>query len=323
MTTLASLLKKFRIFVFISAAFLVLPISASALGQMTQPIKITDALRGQQIHQEIIAVNGEAKAISVIFTGGGQIKDWVKFYKPQDLKNSVATTTIEAKTNLNMTAVFSIPADVANGEYTGVVSVTSVPAAAEKTDQSSASMTQKIDREVTITVSDTEVISLAASVIPKTYDLSAKESLSVRVIYDNQSNISLSPSISFKIKNDDDKTVYNVIYPYPEGEPAVNPRAIHEIPALEIPTMTLANGKYVASLEFRRGDKTILEKQFGFSVGLYRGGGGFLSKVNLTALKNSWQEIALALAALILVAAFAFGRKKFMAAEENLEEDAE
>lgn len=321
MRMFASWLKKFRIFVFILAAFLVLPISASALGQMTQPIKITNALRGQQIHQEIIAVNGEAKVISVIFTGGGQIKDWVKFYKPQDLKNLVATTTIEARNNLTMIAVFSIPADAANGEYSGVVSVTSLPAAAEKTDQSSAIMTQKIDREVTIRVSDTEAISLAASVIPRTYDLNAKESLSVRVIYDNQSNVSLSPSINFKIKNSD-KTVYNVIYPYPEGEPAVNPQARHEIPALEIPTITLANGKYIASLEFMRGDKIILEKQFGFSVGLY-GGSGFLSKVNLTALKNNWQEVTLALAAMVLVAAFAFSRKKFMVPEKNLEEDAE
>jgi hypothetical protein len=42
-------MKKYQIFTFILAAFLVLPISASALGQMTQPINITDALRGQQI----------------------------------------------------------------------------------------------------------------------------------------------------------------------------------------------------------------------------------------------------------------------------------
>ena len=259
-------MKKFQIFAFTLAAFLVLPISASALGQMSQPIVIDNAMRGAQINQEIIAVNTEDKKITVEFTAGGQIADWVKFYATDDLKNSVATTTIEARANLNMIAIISVPKDAPNGEYIGAVSVTSIPDKAEQSDQSSASMAQKIDREVTITVSDVEDVSLEASVIPKSYDMKTGESLSVRIIYDNRSNVSLSPSISFKIKKDE-QTVYNVIYPYPDGEPAVNPQAIQEIPALEIPTTGLANGKYRAQLAFRRGDKTILEKQFGFSIG--------------------------------------------------------
>lgn len=269
-------MKKFRIFTLALAVLLVLPISASALGQMSQPINITNALRGEQIHQELIAVNGEAKPISAIFTGSGQIKDWVKFYKPNDLKNPVATTTIEAKANLNMIAVFSVPADAANGEYTGLISITSIPDKAAKTDQSSAAMAQKIDRQVTIKVSDTETVKLEASVIPKSYDLKSGEPLSVRIIYDNRSNVSLSPSINFKIKSDD-QTVYNVIYPYPESEPAVNPQAIQEIPALEIPTLNLADGKYTAQLAFTRSDKVILEKQFGFSIGT--GGLAFATKI--------------------------------------------
>jgi hypothetical protein len=43
--------------------------------------------------------------------------------------------------------------------------------------------------------------------------------------------------------------------------------AIHEIPALEIPTMGLAAGDYNARLGFMRGDKTILEKDFSFTIG--------------------------------------------------------
>lgn len=287
---------KFKVFIFIFASFLVLPISASALGQMSAPINITNALRGAKINQEIIAVNGEAKPISVIFTGDGQIKDWVKFYQLSDLKNAVATTTIGAKANLNMIAIFSIPSDAANGEYKGVVSITSIPDKAEKTDQSSASMAQKIDREVTIKVSDTEVISLEASVIPKSYDMKSGEPLSVRIIYDNRSNVSLSPSINFKIKQDD-KTVYNVIYPYPESETAVNPQAIQEIPALEITTASLANGKYLAQLAFMRGDKVILEKQFSFSIGMQ--GSAFATKI--ADLLDGKSGGLLALAALIII----------------------
>lgn len=293
-------MKTFKFFAFILAIFLILPISASALGQMSQPINITNALRGEKIHQEIIAVNTEDKQIAIELTAGGDIKDWVKFYMPKDLNNPIATTTIPGKSNLNMTAVFSIPAETPNGEYKGVVSVTRMPDLYKPKDESSASLAQKIDRQVTIKVSDQEVISLEASVIPKTYDIKMGEPLSVRVIYDNRSNISLKPLINFKIKTNDqsEKVVYNVIYPYPEGEPAVNPQAIQEIPALEVPTMNITSGEYVAYLEFLRGDKVILEKRFGFTIGAQSF--VFTTKI-IDLIKNNLNGILGLLAVILLV----------------------
>lgn len=288
---------------FILASFLILPLSASALGQMSQPIKIDNALRGAQINQEITAVNTENKKITVEFTAGGQIKDWTKFYKTNNLKNSVTTTTIEAQANLSMIAIFSVPTDAPNGEYTGVVSVTNVPDKTAAPDQSSASLSQKIDRKVTIKVSDQEIVSLEVSVIPKAYEIKAGDPLSVRIIYDNRSNVSLKPSINFKIKADE-KTVYNVIYPYPESELAVNPQAIQEIPALEIPTMNLGEGKYLAQLEFMRGDKVILEKQFGFTIGKTNAGASGSSSKGLIWL------IGLAVLVIIIYTGFRLKKSK-------------
>ncbi len=263
------MMKIIKFFAFILAACLVLPLSASALGQMSEPIDIKDAMRGQQINQEIIVINNEDKKIAVEFTASGQIEGWVKFYKPGDLKNQVSTTSAEVGKNLNMIAVFSIPNDIPNGEYTGYVSVSNLPDLYVDKNQSGASLTQKIDRQVTIKISDTENVKLEVSVIPETYDIGLNQPLKVRVIYDNQSNISLTPSVSFKIKTADEegKTVYNVIYPYPEGVAAVNSRGYFEIPALEIPTTGIAKGKYLAQLQFIRGDKSLIDKQFSFSVG--------------------------------------------------------
>ena len=260
---------KLKLLILIFSFFVIFPspLAVLAIGQVTEPINITNALRGGEYQSELIVVNTENKQVTVQFSAEGQIADWTKFYLPTDLKNTIATTTtIAADTNLNVYAVFSVPQDTPNGEYKGLVSVIRLPDAAASQDQSYATIAQKIDREVTIKVSDQEVINLNVSVIPKTYDLKTGEALSVRFIYDNQSNISLSPSIEFKIKKDD-KTIYNVIYPYPENEPAVRPNAQHEIPTIEIPTNNWVNGKYLAELKFLRGDKVILEKQFSFSLG--------------------------------------------------------
>ena len=303
--------------------FVVFPSSALALGQMSAPINIANAVRGQKINQEIIAINNEEKKIAVEFTASGQIKDWTKFYKPADLNNQLATTTIAGRNNLSLIAVIAIPKDIPNGEYKGVISVSKLPDLYVPKDQSSVSVTQKIDRQVTIKISDQEVIKLAISVIPETYDLAINQPLNVRIIYDNQSNISLSPAISFKIKKGE-QTVYDVIYPYPEGAAPVNSNGYFEIPALSIPTAGLAQGKYLVQLQFLRADKVISEKQFNFSLGLYGGVSGILKDINLTALGNDYKKIILALsAALLLAAGLIIFKKKITNSNQNLEEDAE
>ena len=45
--------------------------------------------------------------------------------------------------------------------------------------------------------------------------------------------------------------------------------------------MNLAEGKYLAQLEFMRGDKVILEKQFGFSIGNVNAGASGSSSKSL------------------------------------------
>jgi hypothetical protein len=307
--------KKIGIFVFILALFALAPVSVLALGQMTQPINITDAMRGQKINQELIVVNNEKTQIGVVFTASGQIKDWVKFYTPGDLQNPVATTTAEAGKNLNMIAVFSVPNDAPNGVYKGAVSVSNLPGLYAPKDQSSASLTQKIDRQVTISISAAENIKLDVSVIPETYDIGLNQPLSVRIIYDNQSNVSLTPSISFKIKTNDDKaaTVYNVIYPYPDGVAAVNAKGNFEIPALKIPTSGIAKGEYLAQLQFLRGDTVLSEKQFAFSIGTQ--GAAIASKMGGSSI---WGIGILVLIILVIAGWF---YKKNMSSKQDLKKE--
>ena len=298
-------MKKSLIFTLIVGIIFFAPASVFALGQMSQPINISDGLRGQKINQQIIVINNEQKKAIVEFSASGQIKDWVKFYNPQDLKNPVSTSSIEVGKNLSMTAVFSIPNDVPNGEYKGLVSVSSVPDQYVAKEQSSASVRQKIDRQVAIKISDSEVLKLDVSVIPETYDLTLNQPLNVRIIYDNQSNIRLTPSISFKIKQNE-QTVYNVIYPYPDNAAPVNSKGNFEIPALKIPTDNLAKGEYYAQLQFLKGDKVLVEKQFGFSIG----GGAVFSTTGIRDIFKNNLVWLFGLIALMILALIAWQAKK-------------
>lgn len=272
-------MKKFALILLLLGLFAV-PEFVSAIGLVTQPIVISNALRGQKVQESLTIVNSENQLVLVNFVSEGQVKDWVKFYQEDNEKTAVSSTTIAARTNLKIRAIISIPADVANGEYKGALSIIKAADAKYTKDESVTSIAQKISRSVTIKISDSEILKLAASVIPKTFDLLPNEPLSVRIIYDNQSNISLRPSIGFKIVNEE-KTVYNAIFPYPESEPDVKSRAIYEIPALEIPLSNVPTGDYQAKLEFMRGDKVILENHFALTIG------GQKALVSNTALGNS------------------------------------
>lgn len=250
----------------LAGVFLSLPLLASAIGQTTNPIVVDNALRGGEFQDTLIIINNDNEQVEVNLSVDGQIASWTKFYLPSDLKTPIQSFSLAKDGQANVIAVFSVPKDTANGDYAGYVGAgKKLGETAQNKDESSVSVQQKINREVKIKVTDTEIVKLLVSVIPDVYDLRSGENLSVRFIYDNQSNVALSPQIQFRIKKDD-KTVYNAIFPYPDGEEAVRSMAQHEIPALKIPTAGLENGKYIVEMDFLHNGKSILTQSFKFNV---------------------------------------------------------
>lgn len=246
---------------------LVSPLMASAIGQTTDPIVIDNALRGGEFQKTMIVVNNDNENVEVKLSAEGQIAGWTKFYLPSDLKNPIQEFSLEKDVQANIVVVFTVPKDTANGDYTGFVGAgRKIGASTASKDESSVSVEQKINRDVTIKVTDKEVVKLLVSVIPEKYDVKSGENLSVRFIYDNQSNVAMSPQIQFRIKQND-KTVYNAIFPYPDGEDLVRPLAQHEIPALKIPTSGLASGRYIAEMDFFHNGKSVATQDFKFTVG--------------------------------------------------------
>lgn len=262
-------MKKIKIFIisFCFISILIAPSAIFAIGQVTAPIIMSDALRGESFQKIMTIVNTEQKEIDVDILAEGDIKEWVKFYKKDDLENEIDNIKMSEMKRLKIIAEILIPTDIANGEYSGSLCVIRKPdESSVKEGESSASILQKISRKVAITVSDNEIIKFTASVIPNKYNLKKDEPLNIRFIYDNQGNISLSPQIHLKITQNG-KSVHNAIYPYSEDEPPVSPLSLREIPKLTIQTIGYKKGNYNAEIKILNDKEILFEKNFYFSIG--------------------------------------------------------
>lgn len=256
----------------------VLPFKIFAIGQTTDPIVIKNAVRGNEYQKTMTVINTEKKNVKITFSAEGQIGKWAKFYALDNYTTALNYVDMKSGEARAVNVVFVIPSDTPNGTYKGFVSALLKPDSSSVQEGSSTSVSQKIDREVTIEIGGKEVVSFDVSVIPKSYDLQKNEILSIRFIYDNKGNVSITPQAQLRItplldnSNTGEKSVqavYNTIYPYPENQPAVKAGAIHEISAVEIPTSNFIKGKYVVDMSFMEKGKIISEKKFVFSSDVF------------------------------------------------------
>lgn len=239
---------------------LIFPLSAIAIGQITEPIIIENGLRKQEFKETVYIFNADKNNAEVKISAEGDILDWVTFYGTNN-QEPIESIIIPGKSQLNLNAIFSIPENTPNGNYSGNISIIKIGGGGE-----SLTVNQKIDREVKIEVNDNEIINFSASAIPNTYDLKQGERLYVKLFYDNKGNTNIAPQVNFKISKNG-KIISNIIYPYPDNINPIKPYSQSEIPALEVPTAGLEAGKYLVKTEFINGDRIYAEKDFTLSVG--------------------------------------------------------
>lgn len=284
-----------------------------ALGQMSEPIVIENALRGEDYQEIMMIVNTENQSIGVDLVVDGDIEEWTKFYKLDDLENPIEDLLMTSGENKNVSVIFSIPDDMPNGEYAGAVAVIRKPSEISKEEGSSVSLAQRIDREVTIIVGGEEIISFEVSVIPKTYDIKKGDLLNTRLIYDNQGNISIKPQVDLKIfallSDTEKKLVHNAIYPYPLEEPRVKPGSQYEIPGLELPTSNLDIGRYIVEIDFLHNNEIITEEDFKFSI---KQGGllGLVKGISIGKWQINWWMMLIALILIVAIIVISVLKKK-------------
>ncbi|MCK4355398.1 hypothetical protein KAW43_03605 [Candidatus Parcubacteria bacterium] len=249
-----------------------LPLSALAIGQVTKPIIIENILRDSQVTKILDLFNSENEEIFYGLKTEGEIADWVSFYKIDDinLENSITEIQVPAESYVKAIVKFTVPSDAPNGEYSGKVYIFTTPTKNKDTGEMSITVGQRIGREVSIIVTDEEILDFNTFIIPLKYGVGKNEPLKIKVIYNNQGNVSIKPDIQLKITQiNTGKVVQStVIYPYPENENPVRPfeRKVFEN-LIEWPTDGKDNGRYLAELKVLLNNEVIKETDFRFQVG--------------------------------------------------------
>ena len=282
-----------------------------AIGQITAPITINDVLRGQEVSTELTLLNSENKELTYGLRAGGQVADWAAFFSADDtnFENPITEIKMPPDQYTNVNVRFKIPDDTPNGEYTGELLVFLASSGELKSEETSVSVSQQIGRDVTISVTDKEIIKLQANFIPLTYDVQQGKPLKIRVLYDNQGNIAVKPDLQLKITKNGE-TVYNAIFTYSETEEAVRAYTNREISPIEWQTTGQENGNYTAELKVILNGQEIQSSLFKFLIGHFQNSMwisavSFLGGGNLTV---GWFVIAGIL--LILAIIFDVLRKK-------------
>ncbi len=254
---------------FIGALFLLLiPISrALAIGQMTQPIVVNNAVKGQVII-ETLKLFGEAqedKEYGVI--AEGDIKDWVQFFAIGDREKPIKSINIPKGKNIDVEAHITVSSSAANGTYTGTLSIVSSAGKNENTDGSSVMIGQKVGREVKITITDKEIIDMEVGVIPVSYQIDSGSPLKIRFQYYNKGNIDIKPEVRVQFKDiDQTKVLLTSVFPYPESEASIKPLERKEIPMIEVP-MSFSDGRYWAFVSIMEKGESRFENKFRFQIG--------------------------------------------------------
>lgn len=305
------------LFVFLFVFIPFMPRTILAIGQMTEPIVLENALRGQEVRDTISVTNSENKEISVKLTAEGQISGWAVFYATEDegLANPIDELVLPVRGSAQAIVILKIPTDIPNGDYVGSIGATSKPT--EKTQSSlndaSVTISQKISRPVTIKVTDTEIVKLEPMVFPMEYSVAVGQPLKIKAVYDNQGNVSVKPDIQFKITNADATTVlHNAIYPYPDNEGAVKSLEIKQLPEIiEWQTAGQAVGRYQAYAKIMLDDTVIKEENFQFDI-LPAGLANSLSADPSNSIGGNYNLIlSIAGVGLLLVAGLILAKKKF------------
>ena len=242
--------------------------SVFGIGMVTEPIVVDNILRGGEIMKTITVLNPEENEVFYSFGSEGGIEGWVTFFETDNLKEEIVKSTIPAKSYYDVTAKIKVPEGTPNGKYLGEIFVKKEAKDEERQGESSVSVAHRISREVSITVTDQEVIGIGTTMIPETYDLGQGQPLKIKIIYENTGNIVLEPGLHLKITNiKEEKVVFNAIFPYFEEEEPIRPGERRTMPVFEWQTVGQPEGRYLAEVITLVNNENFADNSFRFNIG--------------------------------------------------------
>jgi hypothetical protein len=237
----------------------------SAVGMITQPLQIKDALRGQTIESSLHLVNSESENIIFELSASGEVKDWVTFFTMSDVEKPITSIELSATSSIDVGVLVKIPDDQKNGTSTGAIDTMYDPKKVSSDKDNPIAIAQKFSRPVSIEITDKEIISFSALAMPISYEVELGKPLEIKLIYTNKGNIAIRPQADIKIKNEEGEEIFGAIFPYPEKEDAVKPLGTKEI-LIPYNTGDLSVGQYRAEVIVSLRGEEKYRDDFAFSI---------------------------------------------------------
>ncbi len=203
----------------------VIPAQVSAIGQVSDPIVVENALRGQSFEKSTIIMNNKDEEAVFKMSATGAVKDWMLFFSEDNLEKPISEIKILPYSYVSVIARIAIPSDVANGTYEGkiIASETSGNSTSNAKD-SSVSVSIEAPREVKIVVGDKQDLRADMTAVSQDYYLAQNGVLKIAVTIANKGNVQLRPDISIVILKDGQE-INSVVHQYLASADAIKPLA--------------------------------------------------------------------------------------------------
>ncbi|MFZ3074329.1 MAG: hypothetical protein WA093_04360 [Minisyncoccales bacterium] len=260
----------------ICAFWFSIPAVMEAVGIMANPIDVQNARSGQTYWDELLFMNPENDSVSFDLSAEGPITEWTTFYSKDDLKTPITRLIVPARTNLAAKVKIEIPEKTPNDMYFGkLIGITST-SQEESSSKNLVQIRQKLDRDITITVTNNQIVQFTTIFIPLEYSIDKNKPFVVKVIHENAGNIDIAPNVELRVSKEG-KDIFKSIFPYPDGLEPIQPNSRKEIIDQVVwQTKGYDSGEYDISLSACIDNSACQKDEFPISIG-YNKNTGLLS----------------------------------------------
>lgn len=257
-----------RFFLIFTLAIFFAPRSVLAIAMAGDPIVVENAIRGESFSNNLLILNPASKIAHYELSATGEIEDWVTFYKQGDLTNPITKIEVPEKTNIEILVKIAIPQTIPNAIYNGKIVLGEIASPNQQSNKNQQSVYLKVDRSVSVTVSDKENISAGLTVISPNNNVVLGDSLQIKIAVRNNGNVSLKPNFELIITKKDGNEVFNAIFPFPKEEVPVMPNEMREYRTpINWSTIGQELGEYAASYRLVGNNNAVYDNgSFAFQI---------------------------------------------------------
>jgi len=232
-------------------------IPAAKVGVVPANISMKDVLKDTIYHKSIRIYNNGDEPISYELNASKNMKSWVTFFKSGDLTKPITEITVHDKEIVIVE--FLIPSNVANGEYTGTINVTTNPSGETKNDTSSKVLIN-FPVQVSLTTTGEQILTGNVTSL-KVKDTEVGQQVLFTCGFINTGNVIATPTIDISITRKGGFPIDNFTY----AKTSVDLDSGKEI-IVPWDTTDREPGMYQASVSVFLDDKRLTQQNFTFEL---------------------------------------------------------